>query len=210
MDIFILILDYAFNLKSFGVGVLSSFMIGIQRGVFSTEAGLGSGAIASSTTDSSSSVQVGLVQVIGIYFVSFIICTTTAFIILTSDYLTVDFGSINGIELTQYALSYHLGNLGILILIFSIISFAFSNIVAGYYYGESNLKYLDKMVNDKHILVLKIITLVLLVIGSVVKASLLWNIVDVLVACMAIINMYAVIKLRKVVKKEVLEYRKKL
>lgn len=209
-DIFLLILDHAFNFKSFGIGVLSSFMIGIQRGVFSTEAGLGSGAIASSTTDSSSSVQIGFVQVIGIYFVSFIICTTTAFIILTSDYLTVEFGSINGIELTQYALSYHLGDLGILILIFSIISFAFSTIVAGYYYGESNLKYLDKRVNDKHILVLKIVTLVLLVIGSVVKASLIWSIVDILVAVMAIINMYSVLKLRKVVKKEVLEYRKKL
>jgi len=209
-DVFLLILNHAFNIKSFGVGVLSSFIIGVQRGVFSTEAGLGSGAIASSTTDDHNPVHIGLVQVVGIYFVSFIICTTTAIIILTSDYLTVDFGAINGIELTQYALFYHLGDIGIWILIFSIISFAFSTIIAGYYYGESNLKYFDKKINDNHLLVLKIVTLVLLIIGSVVRASILWTIVDILVAFMAIINMYAVLRLRKVVKKEVLEYRKKI
>ncbi len=207
-DIFGLILDNAFNFKSFGVGIFSTFLIGIQRGVFSTEAGLGSGAIASSTTDENHPVQIGFIQVLGIYFVSFIICTTTAFIILTSDYHLIDFGNINGIEITQYALHYHLGTLGIWLLIFSIISFAFSTIVAGYYYGESNLKYFDKNVNKKHILVLKIVTLLLLVIGSVARASIIWTIVDILVALMAIINMYAVLSLRKVVKREVLAYKK--
>ncbi len=208
-DIFQMIFNHAFNIKSFGVGVFTTFMIGLQRGVFSTEAGLGSGAIASSTTDDNSPVRIGLVQVLGIYFVSFVICTTTALIILTSDYLSVPFGDINGIEITQYALSYHLGKFGIWLLIFSIVSFAFSTIIAGYYYGESNLKYLDKNVTDKHLLVLKVVTLALLVLGSVMRASILWSIVDILVALMAIINMYAVIGLRKVVKEKVLLYRDK-
>jgi len=156
-DILLSIIDGAFNIKSFGVGVLSSFVIGIQRGVFSTEAGLGSGAIASSTTDDDSSIKTGLVQVLGIYFVSFVICTSTAFIIMTSDYLSVDFKNINGIEITQYALSYHLGNFGVLILVISIILFAFSTIVAGYYYGESNLKYLKKNITKNQILLLKLL-----------------------------------------------------
>lgn len=202
------ILNGAFNVKSFGAGVLSSFVIGIQRGVFSTEAGLGSGAIASSTTDDDSSVKIGLVQVLGIYFVSFVICTSTAFIIMTSDYLKVGFDNINGIEITQYALSYHLGNLGVIILVISIILFAFSTIVAGYYYGESNLKYLNKNTSKNHILLLKIVTVVLLVVGSVMKASIIWNIVDILVALMAIVNMYAVILLRRDVKREFVMYNK--
>ncbi len=197
------ILRASLDIKSFGVGVLSSFIIGIQRGVFSTEAGLGSGAIASSTTDEKSPVRLGLVQVLGIYFVSFIICTSTALIILTSNYLQVDFGNINGIEITQYALQYHLGNIGIIILVFSIISFAFSTIIAGYYYGESNLKYLHPKVTDKQLLILKIVTVILLIIGSVAKASIIWSIVDILVALMAIVNMYAVLSLRKVVFSEV-------
>ena len=202
------ILNGAFNFKSFGAGVLSSFVIGIQRGVFSTEAGLGSGAIASSTTDDDSSVKIGLVQVLGIYFVSFVICTSTAFIIMTSDYLKVGFDNINGIEITQYALSYHLGNLGVIILVISIILFAFSTIVAGYYYGESNLKYLNKNTSKNHILLLKIVTVVLLVVGSVIKASIIWSIVDILVALMAIVNMYAVILLRREVMRELMIYGK--
>lgn len=207
-DILFQILNGAFNFKSFGAGVLSSFVIGIQRGVFSTEAGLGSGAIASSTTDDDSSVKIGLVQVLGIYFVSFVICTSTAFIIMTSDYLKVGFDNINGIEITQYALSYHLGNLGVIILVISIILFAFSTIVAGYYYGESNLKYLNKNTSKNHILLLKIVTVVLLVVGSVIKASIIWSIVDILVALMAIVNMYAVILLRRDVKRELMIYGK--
>lgn len=208
-DILFQILNGAFNFKSFGVGILSSFVIGIQRGVFSTEAGLGSGAIASSTTDDDSSVKVGLVQVLGIYFVSFIICTSTAFIIMTSDYLSVGFDNINGIEITQYALEYHLGNFGVLVLVISIILFAFSTIVAGYYYGESNLKYLNENTNKKHILLLKIVTVILLIVGSVIKASIIWSIVDILVALMAVVNMHAVILLRKDVKRELVLYNKK-
>lgn len=206
-NIMLEILNGAFNIKSFGVGVLSSFVIGIQRGVFSTEAGLGSGAIASSTTDEDSSVKIGLVQVLGIYFVTFVICLSTVLIIMTSNYLSFSFKDINGIEITQYALSYHLGGFGILILIVSIILFAFSTIVAGYYYGESNLKYLYKNVKNVHILILKIVTIVLLMLGSVMKASIIWNVVDILVALMAIINMYAVILLRKRVKEEVDVYK---
>lgn len=143
-DILILIVKNAFDIKSFGTGVISAFVIGIQKGVFSTEAGLGSGAIASSTTDSNNSVKIGLTQVLGIYFTSLVVCTATAFIILTSDYLSLNLTNVNGIEITQYALKYHLDDFGIIALIFSIISFAFSTIVAGYYYGESNLKFLIK------------------------------------------------------------------
>ncbi len=208
-DVILQVLNGAFNVKSFGVGILSTFIIGIQRGVFSTEAGLGSGAIASSTTDEKSPVRIGLVQVLGIYFVSFVICTSTAFIIMTSDYLRMPFENINGIEITQYALNYHLGTVGIIILVFSIISFAFSTIIAGYYYGESNLKYLKSDVSSRQIFILKIVTVLLLIAGSVVRASIIWSIVDILVALMAIFNMYAVLCLRKVVKREVDAYKQK-
>lgn len=195
-----LIIKSAFDIKSFGTGILSTFIIGVQRGVFSTEAGLGSGAIASSTTDSDDAVKIGLTQVLGIYFTSFIICTSTAIIILTSNYLSLNLSNINGIEITQYALQYHLNDLGVIILIFSIISFAFSTIIAGYYYGESNLKFLDKNIKKTHILFLKLLTIILLILGSIVDSSIIWTIVDILVAIMAIINMYAIYNLREVVK----------
>jgi len=207
--IFYSIINSAFNFKAFGFGIISSFIIGIQRGVFSTEAGLGSGSIASSIADDNDGIKIGLIQVLGIYFTTFIICTATAFIILTSDYLNIDFRNINGIEITQYALKYHLGDIGIIILIFSILSFAFSTIISGYYYGESNLKYLDKNINSSHINLLKITTIILLIIGSIVNSSILWRLVDIFVALMAIINMYSLLKLRNIVKNDLSSYKKR-
>ena len=103
VSILSLIMKSAFDIKSFGVGIITTFIIGIQRGMFSTEAGLGTGAIASSTTDSKDAVRIGFTQVLGIYFTSFIVCTATAFIILTSDYTNLNLTNINGIEITQYA-----------------------------------------------------------------------------------------------------------
>ncbi len=191
------IIKSAFNFKSASIGLLSTFIIGIQRGIFSTEAGLGSGSIASSTSGVKNKIGLGLIQILGIYFTSFIICTATAFIILTSDYTALSFTDINGIELTQYALKYHLGSFGNIFLIFSILSFAFSTIIAGYYYGESNLKFLIKDIKKTHINLLKLFTVILLIIGSITSPTLLWKIVDILVACLAIINMYSIISMRK-------------
>lgn len=191
------IVTSAFNSKAISGGVISTFIIGIQRGVFSTEAGLGTGSIASSCSHSPNKINLGLMQILGIYFTVFIVCTSTALLILTSDYTSLSFENMNGIELTQYALNYHLGKTGIIVLMLSVISLAYSTIVAGYYYGESSLKYLIKNASKTHINILKTVTIVLLLIGSVVSASLLWSIVDILVAVLAIINMYVLIKLRK-------------
>lgn len=187
----------AFQLKAIGGGIFATFVIGIQRGVFSTEAGLGTGAIASSTSHTDNKVNLGLIQILGIYFTVFVVCTSTAILILTSNYTSLNFENMNGIELTQYALNYHLGKTGILVLILSVVSLAYSTIVAGYYYGESSLKYLIKNVTKRQINILKIVTIILLIIGSIMSASLLWSIVDVLVAVLSIINMYALLKLRR-------------
>lgn len=191
------IMTSAFNLKSFFSGFLPTLIIGIQKGVFSTEAGLGTGSIASSCITSKDKVNLSLIQILGIYFTIFIVCTSTALIILTSNYDVLELTNINGIEITLYALNYHLGKIGIIILIISIISLAFSTIIAGYYYGENSLKYLLNEKEPQLIPLLKLITIVLLLLGSIASATLLWNIVDVLVAFLAIINMYSLIKLRK-------------
>ena len=165
-NILLEILKNAFDFKSISFGFLSTFIIGIQRGVFSTESGLGTGAIAASSTNTNDKVGLGLFQILGIYFTVFIVCTSTALLIMTSNYTLVDFKNINGIELTQYALQFHLGSIGKIILVFSVLSFAFSTIVAGYYYGESSLKYLMKK-NKSAIFVLKIITILIIFWGSV-------------------------------------------
>lgn len=206
-SVLLIIVTSAFNIKSISAGILSTFIIGMQRGIFSTEAGIGTGSIASSCSHSNNKIGLGLIQILGIYFTVFIVCTSTALLILTSNYTNLSFTNMNGIELTQYALNFHLGNLGSIILILSVISLAYSTIIAGYYYGENSLKYLLKNVSSLQISILKIVTIVLLLIGSITSPTILWNMVDILVAILAIINMYALLKMRREIIKDYTKYK---
>ena len=194
-NVFFNIITSAFNLKSITASFIPCLIIGIIRGVFSTEAGLGTSSIATSTTCAENKVEFGLLQIIGIYFTVFIICTSTALIIITSNYQNLIINDINGIELMQYALNYHLGKYGSIVLILAIIFLAYSTIIAGYYYGESSVKYLCK--SKKVICLLKILTIIFLYVGSLLKSSYLWEIVDVLVEILAITNMYSLLKMRR-------------
>ena len=195
-SIIIKIISTALNFKAFGAGVLTSFIIGVQRGVFSTEAGLGTGAIATSSTYTKTKIEFSLSQILGIYFTVFIVCTSTALIILTSPYELLDFTSTNGIELTQYALNYHLGSFGELTLVVIVLFLAYSTIIAGYYYGESSLKFLIEKVQTNHLNILKIITVIFILLGSLSLPTKLWSVIDLFVGILAIINMYALIKLK--------------
>lgn len=198
------IVKHAFNFKALGMGIFSTFIIGLQRGIFSNEAGIGTGAIASAISNDNP-VKQGLLQVLGIYFTTLVICTITAFVIILSNYNTLILNDINGIEITNYAFSFFIGKLGNLTVIISIVLFAFSTIVAGYYYGESNLKFLVK--NDKYTFILKVVTLFMLLISSVVSSNILWNFVDIFVAVLGIINIISIFYLRKDIIKEVKNYK---
>ena len=196
------IISSAFNIKSFGWGVVSTLIIGVQRGIFSSEAGMGTGAVASGTSDTNNPSQQGFIQMLGVYFTTFIICTSTAFIILTSSVDVNGFVNPNGIEITLKALESHIGNFGMLVLIASILSFAFSTIISGYYYGESNLKYLTKNCVGKNIYILNIAVIIILFLGAITSPSILWDLVDIGAATLAIINAVCMILLHKEIKKE--------
>ena len=99
---------------------------------------------------------------------------------------------MNGIEITQNAFIYHLGNVGNVIVIISIVLFAFSTILAGFYDAESNLKYLTNKTSY-----LKLIVCFVLFISSIIPAKTIWEIVNILTALLAITNIYALIKLKK-------------
>ena len=206
-NIFIGIIKEAFNVKAFGVGVLSSLVIGLQRGIFSNEAGLGTGSITSSTSSTDSSVSQGYIQMLGIYVTTLLICTATAIIVLTSNYQNVVIADINGIELTQYAFKYHLGDFGNILLFVSILLFSFTTILTGYYDGESSLKYFSDNIKSRELTILKVISLSVLFIGCVLSSSVIWTFVDIFTACLAIINIYALFKLKGDVKQE-LDYYK--
>lgn len=198
-DIFINIITSAFNPRSFLIG----FVIGIQKSIFSTEAGLGSGAIASAASSSTNKVSQGLIQVFGIHFDTFVISTLTIFVILTSNYTSLNLTNINGIEITKYAFNYHLGRFGDLILLITIILFAFSTIIGGYYYGEISLKYIT---GKKNTLIFKIIVLILIFLGTIVSAKIIWNFIDIFIIILALINTYAIFSLRNVIFEECNKY----
>lgn len=206
--IFKSILQGAFNFQSIIAGFIPTFIVGIQRGIFANEAGLGTGSIASSATNDTDTLKNGYIQMLGIYITTLLICTATAFIILTSDYQNLILQDINGIEITQYAFTYHLGSLGNYIVFISIILFSFSTILTGYYYGESSLKYFFQKVKTRHLFFLKLFALVILFVGSLLSATLLWNIVDIFVALLAIINMSVLFCLRNQVVEELRKKKK--
>ena len=138
------IITSAFNFKALGWGMFSVIIIGVQRGIFSNEAGLGTASIASGSSNTKDAIKQGMISTLGVYFVTFVVCLGTALIILTSNYNPINYVDVNGIEITRDALSYHLGIVGDILLYICIIAFSFSTIVSGYYYGESNLKFIFK------------------------------------------------------------------
>ena len=186
--------------------VLGYYNWNSKRDIFKWS-GVGTAAIAPGSSGAKSPISQGLIQTVGVYITTFIICTGTAFIILTSNYNPSNYIDVNGIEITLDALYYHLGNLGTIILYFCIIAFSFSTIISGYYYGEVNMRFLLKSITDKQIFLLKILTCILLVLGCLISANVLWGMVDILTAILAIINVFAMLNLRKDVIIEYMNYR---
>ncbi len=184
----------AINPESIAGGIIYSLIIGMQRAIFSTEVSIGTSAIASSTTQSDSKNQ-GYVEILGNYITTFLICTTTAIIILSSDFTNYINNSSNGIELAYYAFRYHFGNLGEIFILLFIILFAYSTILSGFYYGESSLKFMtkSKIINNLY----KIIVIIFIMISTYISATDIWTLIDISVAILSLINLYSLIKIYK-------------
>lgn len=208
-NIFITIIKSAFSWKSVYGGFIGTLIIGIQRGIFSNEAGLGTGSITSSTSSTDSSISQGYIQMLGIYVTTLLICTATAVIVMTSNYTELVLSDVNGIEITQYAFKYHLGNFGNILLFLSVLLFSFTTILTGYYDGESCLKYFFENIKTSYLNALKILSLIVLFIGCIIASEVLWSFVDILMALLAIINIYALFKLKRDVKQELRYYNMK-
>ena len=190
-----IIIKDAFNIKTLLSSFIPMIITSIQRALFATESGLGTTSIAASTTSSNPITQAHI-QVLGVHITSFIICLSTATIILTTNYNSLILKNINGIELVIYAFNYHFGRFGNIILYLIVLLFCFSTIITGYYNGESSIKSL----NIKKVTFLKIITIVILFLGAVINSKILWNITDLLIGILLIINVYSIYKLKNEVK----------
>jgi AGCS family alanine or glycine:cation symporter len=169
---------------AFGYIVLT----GVKRGMFSNEAGLGSAPNAGASAAVTHPVKQGLVQTLGVYFDTFLVCSITAFIILVS---VPDLsGATRGIGLTQGALVSTLGEWSSIALSVIIFLLAFSSILGNYYYGESNIEFIT---TKRWVLTTyRLLVVVAVLAGSVVGADLVWNFADGVMGLMALTNLIAI------------------
>lgn len=169
---------------AFGYIVLT----GVKRGMFSNEAGLGSAPNAGATAAVTHPVKQGLVQTLGVYFDTFLVCSITAFIILVSapDLST----ATRGIGLTQDALVSTLGSWSSIALSVIIFLLAFSSILGNYYYGESNLEFINP--NRALLAGYRILVVLAVLAGAVIGADLVWNFADGVMGLMALTNLIAI------------------
>ena len=181
-----------------GGTIMFTIITGVKRGVFSNEAGMGSGAHAAAVTNSKNPTEQGYIQALGVYITTIFICTITAFLIMVTDAVSIGNHHSNGIELTQYALTQLFGPVGGIILALAIFFFAFSTILTGYFYGECNIKYLFN--NENMLYIIRIIVLIVIIMASVGSASFIWSLVDIGVGLTATINVIALCYLVKEVK----------
>lgn len=203
--VFALIFKSAFGFNEVAGGAIGAAMMnGIKRGLFSNEAGMGSAPNAAATAEVSHPVKQGLIQALGVFVDTLIICSSTAFIILLSGVYNSKEG--NGIIVTQNALEGSLGSWAGIFLALIVLLFAFSSVVGNYYYGESNIEFIK---NNKAFLNLYRVAVVgMVAFGSLAELSFVWNIADLFMGLMAIINLIAIILLGRIAFAALADYKK--
>ncbi len=184
-----LIFQNAFGLREMAVGgIAGTILYGAKRGLFSNEAGMGSAPNAAATAHVSHPVKQGLIQALGVFVDTIVICSCTAFIILLSgDYMN---SSLTGIELTQAALTSQFGVFGKYFIALCIVLFAFSSIIGNYYYGQSNIEFIKA--NKLWLMIYRISVIAMVMFGSLVEVAIVWNLADLFMGFMAIINLIAI------------------
>jgi alanine or glycine:cation symporter, AGCS family len=197
-NVFVVIIKSAFGFEqAVGGAIGAAILQGIKRGLFSNEAGIGSVPNAAATADVSHPVKQGLIQTLGVFIDTLIICTATAMIVLLSD--AYKGANAVSIDLTQASLTQHLGDWAGILLAITIFFFAFSSVIGNYYYGESNIGF----IKDSKIAlnIYRIFVVAFVYFGAVAKVQLVWDLADVFMGIMAIINLLAILMLWKITKK---------
>ncbi|MDO4433965.1 MAG: sodium:alanine symporter family protein [Alysiella sp.] len=210
-EMFALIFNEAFNFQAAGGGLLGglvsqAMMLGIKRGLYSNEAGQGSAPNAAAAADVKHPVSQGLIQMLGVFVDTLIVCSATAFIVLLADLPANP--DLSGIQVTQAALETHIGAWAQQFLAVVLFMFAFSSIIGNYAYAETNIQYLHS--NHVVLTVFRMMVLGFVYFGSVAKVAIVWDMGDLSMAIMALINLIAIALLYKLVLLMLKDYSVKL
>ncbi len=187
-------MEGGFSWEAFLGGITgSAMMLGIKRGLFSNEAGMGSAPNAAATAEVSHPAKQGLAQFMSVVIDTIIICSATAFLIMLSGTeITAD---LAGVPLVQGALLDVFGEMGVHILTVSVFLFAFTSMVGNYYYTESNIKFISG--NATVLLVFRLTCVAMVFFGAQMQFNTAWNLADVLMGLMALVNIAAMFILGK-------------
>ncbi|MBU3749238.1 MAG: alanine:cation symporter family protein [Mycobacterium sp.] len=196
------IIGGAFGLQEmaggFAGGIAAAMLNGVKRGLFSNEAGMGSAPNVAATATVSHPVKQGLIQSLGVFVDTMIVCTATAFIILVSGPAIYDPSAptkMAGASLTQAAVSASLGSWTTWLMTVLVFVFAFSSVLGNYVYAEVNLFFMGAKQNA--ITVFRVLVLIAISIGALARLETVWALADVSMGLMAIVNLIAIILLGK-------------
>jgi len=191
--VFKVILADAFGIEQIaGGGIGATIVNGVKRGLFSNEAGEGSAPNVAATATVTHPVKQGLIQALGVFTDTLLVCSCTAFIILISGLYQTQ--GLNGIALTQSALQSEVGSVGPMFIAVAIFLFAFSSIIGNYYYGEANIRFITQ--NTTVMTIYRICSAgVMVIFGALASFELVWNIVDLFMAFLTACNLIAIVLL---------------
>lgn len=199
-----MILSDALDIKSiFGGFAGSAVVVGIKRGLFSNEAGMGSAPNAAASAHTSHPVKQGILQSTGV-FLDVIICTSSAFLVLFSHSFTHKGQELTAMPLIQDSMMGHYGEWGLHFITVAVVLFAITSLIGNYYYAQINIKYLTK---SKVFMRLFQFSAVLMVfVGSQINLTLAWNLADFLMAIMATLNIIAILILSPILHRTLKDY----
>lgn len=179
--------------QAVGGGIGAALMQGIKRGLFSNEAGMGSAPNAAATAHVTHPAKQGFIQALGVFTDTLLICSCTAFIILFSEEHIGN--GLDGIQLTQAALTNEVGSIGGIYVAIATLFFAYSSILGNYYYGEANIRFFTS--RRWPIQLYRLLVGGMVMFGSLASLNLVWSLADVAMALMSICNLIAIFLLGK-------------
>lgn len=187
----------AFDFKAiFGGFAGSALMQGIKRGLYSNEAGVGSAPNAAAAAEVSHPVKQGLVQMLSVFIDTILVCTATAMMCLSSG--IVPSGELTGAPFVQTALASKFGNFGFYFVTFALLLFAFTTLIGNLFYCDGCINYiLNRKADKKTMTIFRIVACVLVFAGALLDFAFVWNLADVLMGIMAIINLPVIVVLGK-------------
>ena len=193
-DMFAMIVGHALGIRQVaGAGVWLAFTQGMRRGLFSNEAGMGSAPNAAATATVSHPVKQGLVQTLGVYFDTLLVCSITAFVVLLGPAVDYGMDDIQGAALTQSALADSVGAWGAHAITFILFFLAFSSVIGNYYLAQANLEYLTS--SKTAMTVFRLVVIGFVIFGAFGSVPLVWALGDTMAGLLALFNIIAIIPL---------------